>query len=58
MLGLIFLSICRGIGEREREREMKRERCLPLFVIQSHSDSKLFEVLSREIDFDHEDLMN
>ncbi len=36
---------------------MERERDSPPFVIQSHPDSKLFEVLSREIGFDHVHLM-
>lgn len=42
----------------EIERAREREKASLLFVIQSHPDSKPFEVLSREIGFDHVDLMN
>lgn len=45
----------RGNGDRARGRGGGGSL---LFVIQSHPDSKLFEVLSREIGFDHVDLMN
>lgn len=45
-------------GEMEIERAREREKASLLFVIQSHPDSKPFEVLSREIGFDHVDLMN
>lgn len=37
---------------------MERQRGSPPFVIQFHPYSMLFEVLSREIGFDHVDLMN
>ena len=55
MLGLIFLKCLEG----DKTGNWKKKGS-PLFVIQSHPDSKLFEVLkSREIDFDHRaDLMN
>lgn len=41
-----------------RKREGNGEIGSLPFVIQSHPDSKLFEVLSRQIAFDHVDLMN
>lgn len=48
MLRLILLKYLKG-----------DERVVHLFVIQSYPDSKLFEVLSREIVFDHHiDLIN
>lgn len=58
MLGIIFfLSITGGKGALGRGGTEMRGGGAQ-FVIQSHPDSKLFEVLSGEIGFDHVALMN